>query len=83
MVNYIHFSKNWNKVENLTGGPDKVILSTAYDAEMDAFPGKTVTGIYAPIPQFTPDGRIIVNPATGIPLADPTKSYYGDELMTI
>ena len=72
------FSKNWNKVENLTGGPDKVILSTAYDAEMDAFPGKTVTGIYAPIPQFTPDGKIIVNPATGIPLADPTKSYYGD-----
>jgi TonB-linked SusC/RagA family outer membrane protein len=72
------FSKNWNKVENLTGGPEKVILNTAYDAEMDAFPGKTVTGIYAPVPQFTPDGKIIVNPATGIPLADPTKAYYGD-----
>ncbi|HEV8506094.1 MAG TPA: SusC/RagA family TonB-linked outer membrane protein [Chitinophagaceae bacterium] len=72
------FSKNWNKVENLTGGPDKVILSSVYDVEMDAFPGKTVTGIYAPIPQFTPDGKIIVNPATGIPLADPTKAYYGD-----
>ena len=72
------FSKNWNKVENLTGGPDKVIISSVYDVEMDAYPGKTVTGIYAPIPQFTPDGKIIVNPATGIPLADPTKSYYGD-----
>jgi hypothetical protein len=72
------FSKNWNKVEILTGGPDKVILSSVYDVEMDAYPGKTVTGIYAPIPQFTPDGKIIVNPATGIPLADPTKSYYGD-----
>ena len=65
-------------MENLTGGPEKVILSDVYDVEMDAFPGKTVTGIYAPIPQFTPDGKIIVNPATGIPLADPVKSYYGD-----
>jgi hypothetical protein len=72
------FSKNWNKVENLTGGPDKVILNTAYDAEMDAYPGKTVTGIYAPVPQFTSDGKVIVNPATGVPLPDPKKGFYGD-----
>jgi TonB-linked SusC/RagA family outer membrane protein len=71
------FSKNWNKVDNLTGGPKKVILSTAYDAEMDAFPGKTVTGIYAPVPMKTSDGRIIVN-ASGLPISDTAKGFYGD-----
>jgi len=45
---------------------------------MDAVPGKPVTGIYAPVAQYTPDGRVIVNPSTGIPLPDPTKAYYGD-----
>lgn len=72
------FSKNWNKVENLTGGPDKVILARAFDAELDAYPGKTVTGLYAPVPLYTADGRIIVNPTTGIPLIDPDKGYFGD-----
>lgn len=72
------YSKNKNKVENLTGGPDKVILVTLYDAEMDAYPGKSVTGVYAPVPLFTPDGKVIVNPSTGVPLPDPKKGYYGD-----
>ncbi len=76
-VTYV-FSKNWNKVENLTGGPDKVILRRAFDAELDAYPGKAVTGLYAPVPLYTPDGKIIVNPSTGIPLSDPQKGYYGD-----
>jgi TonB-linked SusC/RagA family outer membrane protein len=71
------FSKNWNKVDNLTGGPKKVILTTAYDAEMDAFPGKTVTGIYAPVPQMTADGKIVVN-ASGLPISDTAKGFYGD-----
>jgi TonB-linked SusC/RagA family outer membrane protein len=72
------FSKNWNKVENLTGGPDKVILSRAFDAELDAYPGKSVTGLYAPVPLYTPDGKIIVNPANGMPLISPDKGYFGD-----
>src|SRR4029453_1710160 len=76
-VNYTFF-KNWNKVENLTGGPDKVILFRAYDAELDAVPGKTVTGLYAPVPLYTAEGKIIVNPSTGIPVSDPQKGYYGD-----
>src|SRR4029453_11473391 len=32
-VNYT-FSKNWNKVENLTGGPDKEILFKVFDPEL-------------------------------------------------
>jgi len=72
------FSKNWNEVEELTGGPQFVSLASAYDAEMRAYPGKSVTGIYAPVAQYTEDGKVIVNPATGVPLVAPDKGYYGD-----
>jgi TonB-linked SusC/RagA family outer membrane protein len=73
-----NFSKNWNKVENLTGGPKTVILNTAYDAELDAFPGKSVSGLYAPVPEYTADGKIIVNPSSGVPVVAEDKGYYGD-----
>ncbi len=73
-----NFSKNWNEVVNLTGGPAKVILNTAYDAELDATPGKSVTGMYAPVPQYTADHRLIVSAATGVPIQDTAKGYYGD-----
>ncbi|HWJ92378.1 MAG TPA: SusC/RagA family TonB-linked outer membrane protein [Flavisolibacter sp.] len=72
------FSKNWNEVEDLTGGPQFVSLASAYDAEMRAYPGKSVTGIYAPVAQYTADGKVIVNPATGVPLVAADKGYYGD-----
>jgi len=72
------FAKNWNKVISLTAGLDKVILNTAYDAELDAYPGKSVTGLYAPVPRFSPDGKIIVNAATGMPLEDTAKAFYGN-----
>lgn len=73
-----NYSKNWNKVINLTGGPKKVILNTAYDAELDAIPGKSVTAMYAPVPQYTADGKLIVSAATGVPIQDTAKGYYGD-----
>jgi len=76
-INY-NFSKNWNKVENLTGGPKNVILNTAYDAELDAFPGKSVFGLYAPVPEYTTDGKIIVNASSGVPVVAQDKGYYGD-----
>jgi TonB-linked SusC/RagA family outer membrane protein len=74
----VNFSKNWNKVLNLTGGPKKVILNTAYDAEMDAIPGQSVTAIYAPVAQYTPDGKMIVSAATGVGIQDSVKGYYGN-----
>jgi outer membrane receptor protein involved in Fe transport len=76
-INY-NFSRNWNKVENLTGGPKTVILNTAYDAELDAYPGKSVFGLYAPVPIYTADGKVIVSAATGVPIEDSAKGYYGD-----
>lgn len=73
-----NFSKNWNKVINLTGGPKTVILNTAYDAELDALPGKSVFGLYAPVPRYTADGKIIVNSSSGKPEVATDKGYYGD-----
>ncbi len=84
------FTRNWNNVDNLTGGPANPVLNTAYDAELRAVVGKTVASIYAPVPQKTPDGRIVVDASTGYPTANATpldanglvKGYYGTGLYT-
>jgi len=74
------FSKNWNKIIELTGGPDYVRIPTYYvfNAEMRAYPGKPVTGIYASVPKKTEDGRIIVSSSTGLPILSDDKGYYGN-----
>jgi TonB-linked SusC/RagA family outer membrane protein len=72
------FSKNKNKLEKLTTGLDNVILNTAYDASLIGYPGKSLTGIYAPVPRFTPDGKIIVSSTTGMPVEDSVKGFYGN-----
>jgi TonB-linked SusC/RagA family outer membrane protein len=72
------FSKNWNKLKSLTTGLDNVILNTAYDASLIGYPGKSLTGIYAPVPQFTSDGKIIVSSTTGMPLEAADKGFYGN-----
>ena len=74
-----NFSTNKNKVENLNGGPAKVtIFGITGGAELDAFPGKTVSGIYASVPQYTPDGKIIVSATTGKPIPATDRGYYGN-----
>ncbi|MEJ7679986.1 MAG: SusC/RagA family TonB-linked outer membrane protein [Segetibacter sp.] len=72
------FSKNKNKVESLTAGLDKIILNDLYDAELDAYPGRSITGIYAPVPRYSPDGKIIVSSTTGMPVEAETKGFYGN-----
>jgi hypothetical protein len=72
------FSKNWNKLKSLTTGLDNVILNTAYDASLIGYPGKSLTGIYAPVPQYTSDGKIIVSSTTGMPLEAADKGFYGN-----
>jgi TonB-linked SusC/RagA family outer membrane protein len=72
------FSKNWNKLKSLTTGLDNVILNTAYDASLIGYPGKSLTGIYAPVPQFTSDGKIIVSSTTGMPIEAADKGFYGN-----
>lgn len=76
-LNYT-FSKNWNKLVSLTTGLDNVILNTAYDASLIGYPGKSLTGIYAPVPKYTADGKIIVSPTTGMPVEAEQKGFYGN-----
>jgi TonB-linked SusC/RagA family outer membrane protein len=72
------FSKNWNKLNYLTTGLDNVILNTAYDAQLIGYPGKSLTAIYAPVPQYTADGKIIVSQTTGMPIQAPDLGFYGN-----
>lgn len=71
LINYT-FAKNWNKVLDLNGGSPNPLLNSVYDAELRAVVGKTVAEIYAPTPQLSPDGKIVVSPTTGFPLVNST-----------
>jgi TonB-linked SusC/RagA family outer membrane protein len=72
------FSKNNNKLKELTIGLDNVVLNTAYDAQLIGYPGKSLTGIYAPTPLLTDDGKIVVSATTGMPVEAPDKGFYGN-----
>lgn len=76
-VNYTA-SKNWNKVKSLVVGLDKIVLNSVYDAELDAYPNRSLTGIYAPVPRYTPDGKIVVSATTGMPVEADAKGFYGN-----
>lgn len=74
-----NFTKNWNKVEHLTGSLQRVsIFQIVGGVELDAVPGQTATGIYAFGPQLTPDGKVIVSASTGKPLPSKDRVYYGN-----
>ncbi|PZP52606.1 MAG: SusC/RagA family TonB-linked outer membrane protein [Pseudopedobacter saltans] len=82
------YTKNWNKVLELTGGTPNPLLASSYDAELRAVVGKSVASVYAPIPQLSPDGKVVVN-AAGLPQVNTTpdssnygmtKGYYGQAL---
>ena len=70
------FTKNENKVLELSSGLNKVILNSATELELDAFPGHSVTDIYATVPRYDPNGHIIVG-ATGIPVPAADKANFG------
>jgi TonB-linked SusC/RagA family outer membrane protein len=79
-INYT-FAKNWNKVVRLTAGLDKVILATdglAGGIEYRAVPGKPIGAFYSPYPEFAPDGKIIVDPNTSVPVQAPDKVDIGN-----
>ena len=87
------FSRDWNKVLELTGASQDPLLfgfSEAIDAEMRAVVGKTVASIYTGIPQTNASGQVVVSPYTGYPLPNTTplyglnltKGYMGSGLYT-
>lgn len=82
------YAKNWNNVDNLAGNTPNPLLFSAYDAELRAVVGKTVASVYAPVPQKSPTGQIVVNQSTGLPAQNTTpldkyglqNGYYGSAL---
>ena len=71
------FTRNRNVVLELPDGLDKVILNSAYDAQLVARVGKPLGVIEAPVEKTTPDGRIIVA-STGFPIVAANNASYGD-----
>ena len=67
-----------NNVKSLAPNLNQVIINSAYDIDMVAVPGQPVGAIIGPVPEYTPSGQIIVNTATGMPVASPTKQIYGN-----
>ncbi|MDP4247469.1 MAG: SusC/RagA family TonB-linked outer membrane protein [Bacteroidota bacterium] len=67
------FARNWNKVNSLsTGLNNTLIYGIGGGPTLFAVVGKTSSSIYAPVPQLTPDGKIVVDPNTGFPVVNGT-----------
>jgi TonB-linked SusC/RagA family outer membrane protein len=71
------FSRDRSMVLALAPGVDRFQLNSAYDAQLVALPNQPLGIIQAPKPQRAPDGRIIVNPETGMPLQSTDIETYG------
>ena len=63
-VNYT-FTKNENEVTDLRGGVDKVLINSAYGVNFYAIEGQPIGVFQTLVAKTTPDGQIIVDPATG------------------
>ncbi|HTQ65383.1 MAG TPA: SusC/RagA family TonB-linked outer membrane protein [Puia sp.] len=62
------YARNWNKVLDLTGASQNpLIFGLNGGPEIRAVVGKSVASIYAPVPQMTPDGKVVVDATTGFP----------------
>jgi TonB-linked SusC/RagA family outer membrane protein len=76
-LNYT-FAKNKNVVLELPANLNKVQFTSIYDAKFEARVGQPLGVIYAPGPRRAPDGRIIVEAATGYVDDDVSQDqYYG------
>jgi TonB-linked SusC/RagA family outer membrane protein len=72
------YARNWNNVDQLTGATQNpIIFSISTGAEERAVVGKTVASIYAPGPQYTPNGQIVVDATTGYPVVNQTPDKNG------
>jgi TonB-linked SusC/RagA family outer membrane protein len=71
------FSRQRNTVLELPEGLEKVIINTAYDANLVAIKGQPLGVFEAPGPEYTPDGKIVVD-ATGFPVVAAENKQYGN-----
>lgn len=71
------FARNRNKVLELPEGLNEVVITSGYDVDFVAIKGQPL-GVYkGPVEKRDPNGNIIVNPSTGMPLQADNKEVYG------
>ncbi|PTN08411.1 TonB-linked SusC/RagA family outer membrane protein [Mangrovibacterium marinum] len=73
------YSKNWNKVLSLPEGlgGEALIYGFTGGTGMYAIVGEPI-GVYkAEVPQYTADGQVVVNAATGLPVAESDMQIVG------
>lgn len=66
-----NFTKNWSKVESLPEdlGGEALIYGFSGGTGMYAIVGEPVGTFKAEVPKMSPDGKIVVNASTGLPVA--------------
>ncbi len=74
-VNY-NFTRNRNLVLELPNGLNKVVLNSAYDAQLAAIAGQPLGVFLAPVPVYDPQGHIVVN-NQGFPVTSTDLGNYG------
>jgi TonB-linked SusC/RagA family outer membrane protein len=74
---------NYNKIQNeveslgLEGGSGNILLNSSYNVKLRAVVGKPLGAIYSPDVRRDPDGNVVVNPETGLPLQSTEEAYRG------
>ncbi|WAC09631.1 SusC/RagA family TonB-linked outer membrane protein [Dyadobacter pollutisoli] len=74
---------NYNKIKNeveslgLEGGSGNILLNSSYNVKLRAVVGKPLGAIYSPDVRRDPDGNVVVNPETGLPLQSTEETYRG------
>ena len=74
-----NFTKNWSKVESLPEdlGGEAIIYGFSGGTGMYAIVGEPVGTFKAEVPKKTPDGKIVVNASTGLPVAEDEMQIVG------
>ncbi len=74
----LNYSRNHNKLLSLPDGQTETSLGGLSSIGFFAIPGQPL-GVYrGNVPQYTPDGKLIVDPATGYPVISPNKGILGN-----
>ena len=77
---YGTYTKNVNEVKEIYPGTDQVVLGGFSGMSIVAAKGKPYGTFYATGHQYTPDGKIIVDSSSGIPVVSTTAQYLGSYL---
>lgn len=77
---YGTYTKNKNEVKSIYAGTDQIVLGGLSGMSIVAATGKPYGTFYTTGHEFAPDGKIIVDSATGIPTVSTTAQYYGSYL---